>query len=310
MSDNESVLQRLSQLIRQKQSKAFYAKKLGITEEEVHQLLSEMKYQEQKETAINAKILVLDIETSPLLAYVYQKSVWKAKITHQHVVSDWFMLSWAAKWLGSKEVMSDVLTPMEALEENDRRLLNGLWVLLNDADIVIVHNCQFDIPNINTRFVLYGFIPPSPYKQIDTLKVAQNQFGFTHNGLDALAQFFGMEGKLHTDFDLWKRCIRGEEQALFYLEKYNKKDVVVLEKVYYKLRPFIKGHPNLDLYNDGEDVLCPSCEKDALVELSGKYFYTQAVRYKIYQCSECGSISRSKKGVPFLKSKKVSAIPR
>lgn len=291
-----------------KKGKKWIANKLGITEDVVESLLKDKKDIIVKSTA---KILLLDIETSPLLAYVYQKQVWKARIGHKQVESNWFMLTWAAKWLGEKEVFSDSLSSKEAINENDDRIVTSLWLLLDEADIIIAHNGnQFDIPNINTRCILHKLPPPSPYKQIDTLKIAQQQFGFTHNSLDALAGFFGIEGKVDTDFQLWKDCIYGNEEALLKMEIYNQNDVIILEKIYNFLKPYAKGHPNLDLYVDSESPVCPSCGRDSLIALEGKYFYTQAVRYPIHRCTGCQAISRAKKGEPYINKKLISAIPR
>jgi len=314
MYENQDLLNKLEQLLPHKRSKRFYANKLGITEEEVNKILRALRGKDnilpKKVVKSKAKILLLDIETSPLLVWVWQTQVWKARIGHKQVVSNWFMLTWSAKWLDEEETFSDGLTPLEALDENDERIVTSLWLLLNDADIVIVHNCQFDILNINTRCVLHKLPPPSPYKQIDTLKVAQQQFGFTHNSLDALTEFFGIDGKIETDFQLWKDCVSGKEEALNKMEAYNRNDVIILEKIYHFLKPFIRGHPNLDLYNDSDIPLCTTCGRESLQTMPNKYFYTQAVRYPIYKCTECGSISRAKKGESYINKKLISSIPR
>jgi len=121
------------------------------------------------------------------------------------------MISWAAKWLGSQEVLSECLTPEEILEESDDRITKQLWSLMDQADIVIAHNGKrFDVPKMNSRFILAGLPPTSPYIQIDTKEVAAKQFGFSSNKLDALAGYFNIEHKDDTDFDLWKRCIDGD----------------------------------------------------------------------------------------------------
>ena len=48
MTENQDMLLRLSELLRQKQSKSFYAKRLGITEQGVDELLKELREKEQK----------------------------------------------------------------------------------------------------------------------------------------------------------------------------------------------------------------------------------------------------------------------
>lgn len=240
------------------------------------------------------KILILDIETSVCIAMVYQKQVWKANIGPDKILSDWYILSWSAKWLGSKDIISERLTGKEALNENDKRIMRSLWDLLQEADVVIAHNGKkFDIPNINTRFIINGLMPTHEYKQIDTLEVVRKQFGFTHNSLNALAKVFGIEGKIETGFDLWKRCVFGDDEALAEMEVYNRHDVEMLEELYMKLRPYIKSHPNYSLYMDTDKFVCTHCGSEHIVP-DGEYF-TFTGKYNTYRCSDCGAISRERK---------------
>lgn len=243
------------------------------------------------------KILLLDIETTPLEAYVWQTQVWKANVSDSQIISKWYMLTWAAKWLGDYHISSMRLTGKEALKEDDRRIVYGLWNLLDQADIVIAHNGdRFDIPSINTRFLINGLTPTSPYRTIDTLRVAQRQFGFPHNSLNALARTFGFGEKIETSFELWRNCKNGSDEALAYMEKYNKEDVRLLEEVYIKLRPWIKGHPNVGVYMESEHKVCSSCGSDKLVH-DGNYVTNSGV-YPAYRCGECGSThTRDRKSV-------------
>lgn len=250
----------------------------------------------EKAEGILPKVLVFDIETSPLQAYVWQQNVWNANIPETNVISQWFMLSWAAKWLYEDTILSDRLTGDEAVKEDDSRLTKGIWTLLNEADIVIAHNGdRFDVPNMNTRFIVNSLPPTAPYQSIDTVRIARKQFGFTHNNLNALAKVFGFDVKLETNFELWKRCVAGEEKALKEMEVYNQHDVELLEKVYLKLRPWIKSHPNLALYSLSDGTVCPNCGSEDITWLEDKYYYTQTNRYPIFTC-KCGAYGRSRFG--------------
>lgn len=236
-------------------------------------------------------ILVIDIETSPISGYVW--SLWKQNVNLDQIISNWFMLTWSAKWLYSTNIMSDAITPEEVADENDCRIVDSLLGLLNQADVVIAHNgMAFDVVKINARAIRWGLMPPSPYQQIDTLLIARKQFGFSSNKLEALARMFGIPGKLDTDFKLWAECMKGNQEALNKMELYNRNDVVVLEEVYLKLRPWVKGHINLGLYNDNGKPTCPNCGSTHIHE-DGNYYYTPAGRYKTYRC-KCGAISRSR----------------
>jgi len=237
------------------------------------------------------KILIFDIETSPLKAYIWATSVWNTSVNEGQVLSEWFMISWSGKWLFSPEVMSDRLTGKEARGEDDSRIVKNLWKLLNEADIVIAHNSdKFDVPNMNTRFIVNNLPPTKPYQTIDTLKIARKQFGFTHNNLNALARVFGFKVKLDTNFELWKRCIDGDEEALKRMETYNRHDVTLLEEVYLKIRPWIHSHPNLGLYVDSVEPVCSNCLSTNL-DKTDKFYYTPTGKYELYNC-ECGAYVR------------------
>jgi hypothetical protein len=260
-------------------------------------------------TISNSKILLLDIETAPLEAYIWR--LWKQVVRPEAITSDWFMLTWAAKWLGEEYIYSRRLSSREAIDEDDGRIVSDLWEFMDEADIVIAHNASFfDIPRINSRFLINKLSPPSSYKQIDTLVVAKRGFSFSGNSLDDLARIFKLEGKSKTAFSLWIGCKKGEDSSLKEMEDYNREDVRLLEEVYLKMRPYIKGHPNLDLYIDSENPVCPSCGEDSLIELDNKFFYTQAVKYKLYRCASCKSLARSKTGIKFENKKQISPIPR
>lgn len=241
------------------------------------------------------KVLIFDIETSPIKAYIW--NLWKTNVYIDQIINEWFCIAWSAKWLYSKNIMGEVLTPEEVLREDDKRIMISLWHLINEADVVIAHNGnRFDIPRINSRFLINGLTPTKPYFSIDTYQVAKRQFGFSSNKLDALAGYFNIPHKLHTDFDLWKKCLQGDKKALSYMLKYNKKDVAILEEVYLKLRPWIKNHPNIGNLA-GQEEACAACGSNDITILHDKYYYTSVGKYLLYKCNKCNAISRGRKSV-------------
>ena len=245
----------------------------------------------KQDTRMRAKILILDIETAPMKAYIWRR--WKENIGDSQVISRWFLLTWSAKWLFDDKVMSGKLTGKEARAQNDKRIVSELWSLLDEADIVVAHNGErFDIPQMNARFIVHGLRPTTPYQQIDTLRIARKQFDFDGNGLDNLANIFGITGKVQTSFELWERCVDGKSKALKEMETYNKQDVLLLEEMYLKMRPWIKSHPNLGLYVDAEEPICSSCGSTN-VEPKGDYVTTVG-KYQTYVCDDCGAFSRER----------------
>ena len=240
------------------------------------------------------KVLIFDIETAPMKAYVWHR--WKEIVSLDQTISEWFTICWSAKWLYADEVMSDCLTPEEILKEDDHRIVESLWKLFDEADIVVAHNaCGFDVPKMNSRFLVNGLMPPSSYYTVDTLAIAKKTFGFSSNKLDALAGYFDIPHKLETNFELWKDCLEGNQQALDYMEQYNKRDVEILESVYLKLRPFIKGHPNIS--NLTEKDCCCSCGSEALEPIPNKFYYTSVSKFQLYRCKDCGAVVRGRKNL-------------
>lgn len=258
----------------------------------VSKILAKHEIPQNKEIKqFTPRILMLDIETAPLSGYMW--SLWKQNIGLNQIISEWFMLCWSAKWIYSDKVFSGKLNQKELLTQNDRRICSDLWKLLDEAELVVAHNGdRFDIPKINTRFIINGLNRPSPYRTIDTLTVARKQFGFSSNRLDALAGYFGFEHKLSTDFTLWDRCVKGDTEAMNYMSEYCDRDVLLLEEVYLKIRNWIPNHPNIGLYFDATEHICPNCGSTDLTE--GKPYYTTVGRYQTLRC-KCGAISRVKK---------------
>lgn len=245
----------------------------------------------EEEITNNPNILLLDIETAPLSAYLF--GIWNQNINLEFLMGDWFMLSWVAKFLHEDKIYSDVLTPNEAISEDDKRICHSIWDLIDLADIVVAHNGKkFDIKKLNTRFIINGLLPPTPYQQIDTLEVAKRVFSFTSNKLDQINRQLGIDRKTETKAALWVGCKKGDAESLKEMVKYNENDVLILQKTYLKLRPWMYSHPNVNVYNSQMKPACHKCGSTN-IEQEGEYA-TGVSLFATYRCVDCGSISRSR----------------
>ena len=199
------------------------------------------------------KILLLDLETAPNLVHVW--GLWQQNVGLPQILTSGYTLCWAAKWHGEKKVMFDSIH-----QSSSEKMLFGLHDLLGTADAVVHYNgTKFDIPTIQKEFVLNHMAPPAPYKQIDLLQVARKEFRFPSNKLDYVVQALGVGKKIrHAGHELWIACMNGDDKAWKEMENYNKNDVIILEKLYDRLLPWIKTHPNYGLYNGGK-VVCVNC---------------------------------------------------
>lgn len=235
------------------------------------------------------KILILDIETAPTAAYVWQ--MWDQNIAMNQIIKPGYILSYAAKWLGAFDIVCQSLATGTKEE-----MLQGVHKLLTEADIVIHYNGKkFDIPTLNREFILMGMRPPAGYKQIDLLPIVRQQFKFPHNKLDYVARALNCGGKMkHAGFDMWVGCMKDDPASWEMMMEYNVEDVIITENVYRKILPWIPNHPNMGLFNGEQDV-CPNCGGKHL-EKRG-FSFTAAGKYQRYQCKACGSWSRSKTNI-------------
>lgn len=230
------------------------------------------------------KTLTIDIETSPVLGYVY--NVWEGPMFK--IIEDWFIFSVAWKWLDKAGVKASAQIDSPDYHKdrtNDKNVVLEIWKLLDEADIVIGHNARgFDVKKINSRFFHYGLNPPSPYKIVDTLTISRSTFAHTSNKLDSLSKVKGRDGKIETKKELWLRCRQGDEKAWKEMIAYNKKDIIETEELYKDYLPWIKNHPYIG--NDRDE--CPNCGSPDR-QKRGLEARTNGKIYQRYSCLECGA---------------------
>lgn len=238
---------------------------------------------------MSPKILTLDIETAPNLAYVW--GMFKQNVGLSQLVETGEVISFAAKWHGKKKVLF-----YSVYHDGKEAMIQAAHDLISEADIVVHYNGKsFDMPWLNREFLLAGLEPPAPYRQVDLLLVVRKQFNFTSNKLDHVAQKLDLGAKTsHTGFQLWLDCMAGKASAWKLMKQYNKHDVALTEKLYDKLLPWINPHPNMGLYN-GEVHCCPKCGSKDLQKRG--YAYTNASVFQRYACNGCGGWSRGSRRV-------------
>lgn len=232
------------------------------------------------------KILLIDIETSPNLAYVW--GLWQQNVAISQLVESTEILSFGAKWLGD-----DVIRFKSLFHNGKDEMIHEAHALLDQADAVMHYNGRrFDVPHLNREFIQADLLPPSPFKQIDLLETAKRRFRFPSNKLEYVSQALGLEGKVkHEGFELWVKCMAGDEAAWQRMYEYNIRDVQLLEDLYFKLLPWIERHPSYGALTS-EDV-CTNCGGSELSPHG--YATTSTGKYPQYQCGDCGTFVRATK---------------
>lgn len=228
------------------------------------------------------KTLLVDIETFPHTAYVW--GIWQENIGTHRLIETGGVLCWTAKWFGEKEVHFSSMN-----SDGQLPMLQKLHALLTTADEVVTYNGErFDLPILNMEFLKHNLSPPPPIKSIDLFRTVKRKFRFVSNKLTYITTQLGLGKKIETSFSLWTGCMEGDPKAWAKMEAYNKKDVLLLERLYLKLRPWIASHSNRTL---NEAHVCPVCGHGHYQKRG--FYLTKAQKYQRFQCKRCASWFRA-----------------
>ena len=239
------------------------------------------------------KILIYDIETAPMLGYVW--SLWDNNVALNQLAKDWHVMSWAAKWLDDNDVYYEDQRDAKNIE-NDKAILKPLHKMLTEADATVTHNgISFDAKKLNARFFKHGMPPIGKKIDIDTKRLASKKFGFTSNKLEYLTHNFCETKKLkrqkYAGFELWKECLAGNPEAWDEMADYNIADVLSLEELYLKMAPWDE-RLNYQLFSDNENT--SRCGHGTHNLVKKGFSFTGSGKYQKYQCKKCGKWSRDK----------------
>lgn len=258
-------------------------------------------------------ILVLDIETAPILGYVWQ--MFENNLSPNQIENDWHILSYSAKWYtdASGETFGPHNKIMYKDQRNakdvsdDRALLKEVWNLMNEADIILTQNgIAFDTKKLHARFVLNGMRPPSPYRNIDTRVIAKKHFGFTSNKLEYMTAKLNVKYKKqkNSGFEMWQKCLKGDVSAFKEMEKYNRYDVLSLEELYHKLSPW-DNSINFNVYSGSLTNKC-NCGSTKLQKRG--FIFSNTGKFQRFHCQNCGSWTHGK--VNLLSKEKRAALKK
>lgn len=223
------------------------------------------------------KILILDIEWRPTLAYLWQPKVdW---LPPEMIVEHGGLLCVGAKWLGQKRTYL-----FSEWEHGHVGMLERIHEMMSHADCIIGYNSdRFDIPKLNGEFLLHGLPPAPPCTSVDCMK-AVKKFSFFMNRLAFIGPFLSIGSKIeHEGFGLWKKVMAGDKDAQRRMADYCKQDVNMTEELYIKIRPHIRNHPHMG--RTGKEQ-CPTC--------GGTHAQSRGTRrtraYKVQRlaCQSCG----------------------
>jgi hypothetical protein len=236
------------------------------------------------------KTLVIDIETLPNIAHIW--GLFNQNIGINQIEEATTVTCFAAGWHDEKKIgfWAD-------WQDGGRdRMLEKAYDLTDQADIIVGYNSQsFDMRHLKREWWLAEKTPPSPYLQIDLLKEVRGNFYMTSNKLDWVAKQAGVGEKVkHSGHELWTGIMEGNEEARRLMEKYNRGDVRITKGLYDRIRPWIKKHPHMGMFN-GEAFCCTNCGSTDL-QKRGIRPGSNNMMYQRYQCNGCGAWNKSSRG--------------
>lgn len=234
------------------------------------------------------KILMWDIECLP--AVVDSWGLFKQSHSINQIVEDPRMISFAARWYGTKKVIFK-----SEFHDGRQGMLDSLHALMDETDALCSWNGRgFDTKWARAEFLREGMTPPSAFKEIDLMMQVRGKMRFISNKLDYVSQALGVGQKNSTGgHELWTACRAGDPKAWAKMRTYNIQDVNLLVSLYDKLLPWLDV-PNPALYG-GETDGCPRCQS---TNFQSRGFHTTTVgKYRRFQCSDCGGWFKSKSTV-------------
>lgn len=233
------------------------------------------------------KVLTLDIETAPNLAHTW--GLWNVNVGLPQLLESGYVMCFAAKWEHEDKVRFHKGNGMVAAAHK----------LLTEADVVVHYNgTKFDIPWLQSEMVRAGMTKPAPFVQVDLCNVVKQQFRFPSNKLEYVASELLGEGKAPTGgHHTWIGCMKGDRESWRRMKEYNMADVLLTERLYHRLKPWVANLPNPALYGDAMpgEVTCPQCGSNNLIKRG--LAYTKLSAYPRFSCQSCGRWSSGKRRV-------------
>lgn len=181
--------------------------------------------------------------------------------------------------------------------KQEKKLLKHASELLLEADIWLSHygsRGRFDLNYLQSRLAYHRlpFLPPT-HPQIDTWRISRDNLRLSSNRLGSISTHLGTKEQKNAILpEQWILALSGDKRAMAYVVEHCRRDIAVLREDYLRLRPLAANHPNVALMNDRPDG-CKFCGSTRMMSLGWQY--TQARKYRRFECRECGGINRARK---------------
>lgn len=170
----------------------------------------------------------------------------------------------------------------------DKKIVETLIKEFDKADEIVAHNGdRFDLKWVKSRAIFHGLDMRSNYRTIDTLKLAKSNLNLPSYSLKELCKYYGLPQKIDAGgIETWQKIqFEKDQEALDHLLFYGDGDIISLEAVFQKLRPYVKLKSNYATLYGNENFFCPECSS---LPYWNKTYTTLAGTLKHYmKCKNC-----------------------
>lgn len=171
----------------------------------------------------------------------------------------------------------------------EKRMLKDISDRMLNSDAWLGHySTRYDVPFVNSRLLYHNQdVLPLNTPQIDTWRTARNTLKLRNNRLATIQEFLQLpDEKNSIKSEEWLRALAGDKKAIDYIVEHNRRDVLVLEQAYLKLRPLISQHPRFSFV---EKDACKTCGAPPHKMQHRGERRTRCRLYKRVQCQVCGT---------------------
>lgn len=229
------------------------------------------------------RILFYDIETKPLLAYIWrlgEQAVYHHQLADQGNAYGIICISYA--WNDG--------APAKTIDwgykaQDSTKVIREFDKVIKQADITIGKNSdRFDVKHINTQRMLNGLpaLPEWMDYTDDVEKQLRKFFVFPSYSLDYVSKVLGLGGKVKMEFGDWIDIVEQKNEKSFQkMLAYNRKDVEDTRAIWNKIRPHVK--PKMNQATFYQDFRCTNCgsqdlRKDGIRRLGKTTYQTYFCR--------------------------------
>lgn len=238
------------------------------------------------------KILFYDIETSPLLAYVW--GCGEQYVRHQQLHKErnmWGVICVTYCWNDGK--------PAQEInwgyhEQDTAKVIAEFDEIIKQADHTIGKNSdRFDTKMLNANRMLAG-LPGMPEwtKYTDDLeKQMRRYFRLPSQSLDYISDQLGLGGKIKMEMQDWIDIVeqnKNGEKSLAKMIKYGKKDVVDTRKLWNMLIEHFDPKFNMGTFNNSSVPMCKHADCGSTnIKRNGTRVAAKTL-YQMWVCTKCG----------------------